>query len=33
LGENIDIMWKNTEALLDNSKEVGIEVKAEDTKM
>jgi hypothetical protein len=33
LGENINIMWKKTEALLDTSKEVGIEVKAEDTEM
>jgi hypothetical protein len=28
-GENIDSMHKNTEALLDTSKEVGLEVKRE----
>jgi hypothetical protein len=32
LGDNIDAMKKNTETLIDASKEVGLEVKAEKTK-
>jgi hypothetical protein len=32
LGENIDTIQKNTEALLDSSKEVGLEVNSEKTK-
>jgi hypothetical protein len=32
LGENIDTMQKNTEALLDAGKEVGLEVNSEKTK-
>jgi hypothetical protein len=32
LGENIDIIQKNTEALLDAGKEVGLEVNSEKTK-
>jgi hypothetical protein len=32
VGENIDTIKKNTEALLDNSKEVGLEVNPEKTK-
>jgi hypothetical protein len=32
VGENIDTTKKSTEALLDASKEVGIEVKSEKTK-
>jgi ribosomal protein S2 len=32
LGENIDIIQKNTEALLDADKEVGLEVNSEKTK-
>jgi hypothetical protein len=31
LGENIDTMQKNTEALLDAGKEVGLEVNSEKT--
>jgi hypothetical protein len=31
LGDNIDILQKNTEALLDASKEVGLEVNSEKT--
>jgi hypothetical protein len=32
LGDNIDTVQKNTEALLDASKEVGLEVNSEKTK-
>jgi hypothetical protein len=32
LGDNIDTMKKNTEALIDTSKEVDLEVNAEKTK-
>jgi hypothetical protein len=32
LGDNIDIINKNTETLIDASKEVGLEVKVEKTK-
>jgi hypothetical protein len=32
MGKNIDIIKKNTEALLDSSKEVGLEVNPEKTK-
>jgi hypothetical protein len=32
LGDNIDIIKKNTEALIDASKEVGLEVNTEKTK-
>jgi hypothetical protein len=32
LGENIDIIQRNTKALLDASKEVGLEVNPEKTK-
>jgi coproporphyrinogen III oxidase-like Fe-S oxidoreductase len=32
LGENIDTITKNTEALLDTSKEVGLEMNPEKTK-
>jgi hypothetical protein len=32
LSENVDIIKKNTEALLDASKEVGLEVNAEKTR-
>jgi hypothetical protein len=32
VGENVDTMKKNTEAALDTSKEVGVEINVEKTK-